>query len=126
MGRRIEIISDETMEALVRWKWPGNIRELGNLIERAVILTRGSVLYVPLAELRNHESDNGDVSPDLHSAERDRIVRVLREAEGRIAGPGSAAARLNMKRTTLNSRMKNWASGAATIKRSIDEMTTRR
>jgi len=52
MGKTIECIPDETMQALVRWPWPGNIRELENFLERAVILTRGPVLYVPLAELQ--------------------------------------------------------------------------
>jgi formate hydrogenlyase transcriptional activator len=108
MGKHIETIPEDTMEALVRWKWPGNIRELGNLIERAVILTRGSVLYVPLSELRTADPENAAVSEqrDLQVGERERILRALREAKGRIAGPKGAAARLGMKRTTLNSKLK--------------------
>ena len=108
MGKHIETIPEETMEALVRWKWPGNIRELGNFIERAVILTRGPVLYVPLSELRTADSESAAISEkrDLRSGERDRISRALREAKGRIAGPHGAAARLGMKRTTLNSKLK--------------------
>jgi len=108
MGKHIETIPDETMEALVRWQWPGNIRELGNLLERAVILTRGPVLYVPLTELRTADPENDTLSNkrDLRTGERERILRALREAKGRIAGPEGAAARLGMKRTTLNSKLK--------------------
>jgi transcriptional regulator with GAF, ATPase, and Fis domain len=108
MGKHIETIPEETMEALVRWKWPGNIRELGNLIERAVILTRGPELYVPLTELRTSGVENDTMSEkrDLRAGERERILRALREAKGRIAGPKGAAARLGMKRTTLNSKLK--------------------
>jgi len=110
MGKHIATISEETMEALVRWKWPGNIRELGNLIERAVILTRGPVLYVPLTELRTADPENDSISDkrDLRTGERERILRALREAKGRIAGPEGAAARLGMKRTTLNSKLKKF------------------
>jgi formate hydrogenlyase transcriptional activator len=108
MGKHIETIPEDTMEALVRWKWPGNIRELGNLIERAVILTRGPVLYLPLTELRTADAENDTMSEkrDLRTGERERILRALREAKGRIAGPNGAAARLGMKRTTLNSKLK--------------------
>ena len=106
MGKRIEIIPEETMEALVRWEWPGNIRELGNLIERAVILTRGPVLYVPLAELRTSDSKTDTARLERQAAERARIVRALRETAGRISGPEGAAAQLDMKRTTLNSKLK--------------------
>jgi PAS domain S-box-containing protein len=108
MGKHIETIPEETMDALVRWEWPGNIRELGNLMERAVILTRGPVLYVPISELKNAGSDKGPSSEraDLLTRERERIVRALREAKGHIAGPKGAAARLGMKRTTLNSKLK--------------------
>jgi PAS domain S-box-containing protein len=108
MGKHIETIPEETMDALVRWEWPGNIRELGNLMERAVILTRGPVLYVPISELKNADSDIDPRSrrADLATGERERIVRALREAKGRIAGPKGAAARLGMKRTTLNSKLK--------------------
>jgi PAS domain S-box-containing protein len=109
MGKTIETIPKETMEALVRWPWPGNIRELENFLERAVILTRGSVLYVPLAELEtgaaNEESAMAE-SPTLQTAEREHILRVLREAKGQIGGDDGAAARLGLKRTTLNSKLK--------------------
>jgi formate hydrogenlyase transcriptional activator len=110
MGRNIEKISDETMDALKRWKWPGNIRELENLMERAVILTRGPILYVPLAELENAEEEQDEEpeneNPSLRAAEREHILRVLREAKGQIGGPEGGAARLGVKRTTLNSKLK--------------------
>jgi transcriptional regulator with GAF, ATPase, and Fis domain len=114
MGKNIERIPDETMEALTRWKWPGNIRELENLIERAVILTRGPALYVPLSELElddeEEEADDREDAemgnPSLRAAEREHILRVLREAKGQIGGPDGAAARLGVKRTTLNSKLK--------------------
>jgi formate hydrogenlyase transcriptional activator len=109
MGKNIETIPDDVMEALVRWKWPGNIRELENFVERAVILTRGPVLRVPLTELET-EDDEQDQTPlenaTLHEAERDHILRALRDAKGQIGGPDGAAARLGLKRTTLNSKMK--------------------
>jgi PAS domain S-box-containing protein len=110
MGKTIETIPTETMEALKRWPWPGNIRELENFLERAVILTRGPVLFVPLAELETAEEDDEEVesagSPTLHAAEREHILRVLRETKGQIGGDDGAAARLGLKRTTLNSKMK--------------------
>jgi len=111
MGKTIESIPDETMEALVRWPWPGNIRELENFLERAVILTRGPVLYVPLAELQMEEDSQNEEpeSPTLHAAEREHILRVLRETGGQIGGDDGAAARLGLKRTTLNSKLKKLA-----------------
>ncbi len=111
MGKTIETIPDEAMDALVAWKWPGNIRELENFLERAVILTRGPVLHVPLAELEAMEEEDEEeaaaiANPTLHAAEREHILRALREAKGIIGGPGGAAERLGLKRTTLNSKMK--------------------
>jgi PAS domain S-box-containing protein len=108
MGKHIETIPDETMQALTRWQWPGNIRELENFLERAVILTRGAVLYVPLAELEvQGEQIREELEhPTLQAAEREHILRVLREADGQIGGPDGAAARLGLKRTTLNSKLK--------------------
>ncbi len=107
MGKTIETIPDETMQVLTRWSWPGNIRELENLLERAVILTRGPVLYVPLAELQVADEEAADLeSGTLHEAEREHILRVLREAKGQIGGEDGAAARLGLKRTTLNSKIK--------------------
>jgi formate hydrogenlyase transcriptional activator len=110
MGKTIETIPPEAMDALVAWKWPGNIRELENFLERAVILSRGPVLHVPLAELEAMQEDEEDeaasVNPTLQAAERETILRALREAKGVIGGPGGAAERLGLKRTTLNSKMK--------------------
>jgi PAS domain S-box-containing protein len=108
MGKTIESIPDETMRALIRWRWPGNIRELENFLERAVILTRGSALYVPLAELQEEQEspEAEQESPTLHAAEREHILRVLRETKGQIGGDDGAAARLGLKRTTLNSKLK--------------------
>ena len=108
MGKHIETIPDATMAALVRWQWPGNIRELENFLERAVILTRGPVLYVPLAELEvlGPQVSEALENPTLQAAEREHILRVLREADGQIGGPDGAAARLGLKRTTLNSKLK--------------------
>ena len=104
--KKIETIADETMRALVRWDWPGNIRELENFIERAVILSKGPVLRPPLAELEMVE----DISPagdsSLEATERQHILRVLRESKGKIGGSDGAAARLGLIRTTLNSKMK--------------------
>jgi DNA-binding NtrC family response regulator len=98
------------MAALAAWKWPGNIRELENFLERAVILSRGPQLHVPLAELEAVEAEEeayeAATNPTLHAAERDHIVRALREAKGIIGGPGGAAERLGLKRTTLNSKIK--------------------
>jgi formate hydrogenlyase transcriptional activator len=107
MGRPIETIPKETMKALSAWPWPGNIRELENLMERAVILSNGPALYVPLLELRR-EGPAGGPLPDhsLESAERDHILRVLREARGVISGRHGAAKRLGLKRTTLQSKMR--------------------
>jgi len=109
MGKKIESIPEATMAALARWKWPGNIRELENFLERAVILTRGPVLFVPLAELEDQDEQAGEVdleSPTLQEAEREHILRALHEADWQIGGPDGAAARLGLKRTTLNSKMK--------------------
>jgi len=106
MGRSIESIPTETMEALNRWRWPGNVRELENFIERSVILSPGKVLRAPLSELESAEepSDAGPVH--LDDAEREHILKVLRECRGAIGGAGGAAERLGLKRTTLNSKMK--------------------
>jgi transcriptional regulator with GAF, ATPase, and Fis domain len=105
LGKKIESIPDDAMKALVRWDWPGNIRELENFIERAVILTNGPALRAPLAELQSADGPE-PAGEDLATAERDHIVRVLRESRGVIAGPSGAAARLGLKRTTLNAKMK--------------------
>ncbi len=104
--RKIETIPDETMRALTRWDWPGNIRELENFIERAVILTKGPVLRAPLGELAMPEENSPTEDSSLEAKEREHILRVLRESRGKIGGSDGAAARLGVIRTTLNSKMK--------------------
>ena len=104
--KKIETIPEETMRALTRWDWPGNIRELENFIERAVILTRGPVLRPPLGELEMPEEPSPVRESSLEATEREHILRVLRETRGKIGGSDGAAARLGLIRTTLNSKMK--------------------
>jgi formate hydrogenlyase transcriptional activator len=104
MDRRIETISSETMNALINWHWPGNVRELENFIERSVILSDGSALHAPLAELIGANRGNSS-DYTLENAEREHIIRVLRETGGVIGGPQGAAHRLGLKRTTLQSKI---------------------
>jgi formate hydrogenlyase transcriptional activator len=107
MNRLIEEIPSAAAEALVRYEWPGNIRELQNVIERSVILSSGRVLQIALPELAK-SSAPFPRTPRLEeeSAERERILRALRESGGKVAGPNGAATRLGLRRTTLQSRMK--------------------
>ncbi|MCA1851172.1 MAG: sigma 54-interacting transcriptional regulator, partial [Beggiatoa sp.] len=105
MHKRIETIPTETLTALCRYPWPGNIRELENLIERSVILSQGPELRVPLGELKAQAMAPADGTVTLEAAEREHILRALREANGVIGGAAGAAARLGIKRTTLQSRM---------------------
>ncbi|MHB8215038.1 MAG: sigma 54-interacting transcriptional regulator [Candidatus Sulfotelmatobacter sp.] len=105
MNKQIESIPAAAMRKLSSWHWPGNIRELENFIERSVILTHGSTLQAPIAELSN----NGKailVSGTRDADERDEMVRILKTTNGRVAGPDGAAARMGLKRTTLIARMK--------------------
>ena len=104
MDRRIETVSAEEMDALTRYHWPGNVRELENLIERAVILSPGPELRLPVAELEQHSEIPSNLT--LQAAEREHIIRVLRETNWVVGGPRGAAARLAMKRTTLQSKMR--------------------
>jgi formate hydrogenlyase transcriptional activator len=101
MNKKIDRIPTETMDTLEGWDWPGNIRELGNFIERSVILTDGSVLRAPLSELTRPSNNPHDGT--IRSLERDLIVRTLRGTAGAIGGTEGAAARLGIKRTTLQS-----------------------
>lgn len=104
-NKHIETIPPEAIEALMQYPWPGNVRELENLIERAVILSPGNTLRIPLAELQESMAPH----PPAHSLadiEREHILSVLKETHWRISGPRGAAARLDMKRTTLQSRMR--------------------
>jgi formate hydrogenlyase transcriptional activator len=117
--RVIESIPSETMEALIRYPWPGNIRELQNVIERAVLISKGPVLNVFLADLTAEMSS--DPSPShtrsksvsrenlqdmVESTERSQILRALEESNGVVSGPSGAAARLGVKRTTLQNKMR--------------------
>jgi formate hydrogenlyase transcriptional activator len=106
MHKRIDVIPEEAMDAMMHWTWPGNIRELENFIERSVILTEGNRLNPPLAELRE---ENARVTPDADSTLRDRdrqhIIEILRQTRGALSGPAGAAARLGLKRTTLQYKM---------------------
>src|SRR5262249_939449 len=105
MGRQIDTIPAGTLRALQQWHWPGNVRELENFIERAVILSKGTVLEVPIGELRDRlPTLSGGAT--LRESERDHILKVLREARGKVSGPGGAADRLGIKRSTLQAKMK--------------------
>jgi formate hydrogenlyase transcriptional activator len=131
MQKKIDSIPAAVMKALKTWEWPGNIRELENLVERAVILTRGRSLEAPLSELRKVKIDEGERAPAdqdniarivketikaLHANStvpdqdtkklRDAIVRTLTVSKGRVGGTDGAAARMRINRTTLLARMK--------------------
>jgi formate hydrogenlyase transcriptional activator len=105
MQKQIESIPLAAMRKLSSWYWPGNIRELENFIERSVILTHGTALQAPITELGN-SGRNVPVSVRHEANARDEIVRILRVTSGRVGGRDGAAARMNIKRTTLISRMK--------------------
>ena len=106
MGKQIESIPKEAMDALSHYAWPGNIRELQNLMERAALLSTGPSLRVPLAEILAG-SDLGAISDGnvLEQAEREQIVRALRESNWVVGGARGAAARLGLKRTSLAYKM---------------------
>jgi formate hydrogenlyase transcriptional activator len=119
MGRRIEAISSQTMNALRQYRWPGNIRELQNVIERSVILSSGPTLKLPIADLQSrpmpastnnvpkpHSARRTPVRSILAEVDRNQIIRALDESRGRIGGPSGAAARLGLKRTTFITRMR--------------------
>jgi transcriptional regulator with GAF, ATPase, and Fis domain len=119
MNRTIDTIPSETMNALCQYRWPGNIRELQNVIERAVILSSGPTLRVPIAEMQPRpvavpgsedasatSTRRRPVRSILAEVDRNQIIRALQEANGRVGGPDGAAARLGLKRTTFITRMK--------------------
>jgi len=114
MKKPIDAIPMKAMATLIDYHWPGNVRELENFVERSVILSHGAELQIPLAELRGRLNLPTKVSPNASSAgietleyaEREHIIRALREAEWIVGGPKGAANRLGMKRTTLQSRIK--------------------
>jgi len=130
MQKKIEAISPAVMKGLTAWDWPGNIRELENFIERAVIVTRGKSLEAPVGELRKTntvafphaaqhnfeqvagqrtaQSDQTSVAGEYERRQRDEIVRALTACNGRVGGADGAAARLGMNRTTFLSRMKKF------------------
>jgi formate hydrogenlyase transcriptional activator len=118
MNKTIDTISSGTMEALCDYPWPGNIRELQNVIERAVIVSPGPALLVPLAEFRSQakrqpasekpaaqSTKRHPVRSILTDVDRDQIIQALRDAHGRVGGPAGAASRLGLKRTTFITRM---------------------
>jgi formate hydrogenlyase transcriptional activator len=131
MQKKIDSIPAAVMKALKTWEWPGNIRELENLVERAVILTRGRSLEAPLSELRKVKVDdfqrapadqdniarivketikalyaNSTAADHDSKTQRDAIVRILTEMKGRVGGSDGVAARMGINRTTLLARMK--------------------
>jgi formate hydrogenlyase transcriptional activator len=114
MNKRIETIPNDAMDAMMRYWWPGNIRELENFVERAVILSKGTTLEAPVWELARESappalatrSEPATLPTTMEDAEREHILAALRDTNWTIAGPAGAAARLGMKRTTLQSRMK--------------------
>jgi formate hydrogenlyase transcriptional activator len=131
MQKRIEGVPAAAMKGLTAWDWPGNIRELENFIERAVLLTKGKSLEAPLAELRktmsdgalhvrqreikqvagaetSSRNDKSSIDDEYERKQRDQIVRALAACRGRVGGADGAAARLEMNRTTLLSRMKKF------------------
>src|SRR6202522_1516001 len=105
MQKQIDSVPAKAMKKFSTWHWPGNIRELENFIERSVILTRGTALQAPIAEL-GHNGGHVPVVDTREANERDEIVRFLKMTNGRVAGPDGAAAKMDVKRTTLISRMK--------------------
>jgi transcriptional regulator with GAF, ATPase, and Fis domain len=105
MGKQIDHIPPATISALSSYQWPGNIRELQNFIERSVILSDGTVLSPPLAELKRSPVAEPLGAVTLKDAERDHILKTLMQTRWVVAGPNGAAARLGMKRSTLYFRM---------------------
>jgi len=113
MGKKINSIPTQAMEILASLPWPGNVRELENFIERAVILTEGDTLNVPIEELKHgmqvrrlNSAPTSNTSSTFHEAERQAIIRALKAASGRVAGMGGAAERLGLKRTTLQNKIR--------------------
>jgi formate hydrogenlyase transcriptional activator len=110
MNKDVASISDEALATLAGYAWPGNVRELQNVIERAVILSRGPTLEVPLADLQARAAPATPAataaSVTLTDAEREHILRALRDTNWVLGGPKGSAARLGMKRSTLHWKMK--------------------
>ena len=111
MNKRIDTIPVTAMAAMSDYHWPGNVRELENFIERSVILSRDSALQLPLAELEQQKTAPSSAAPEMNrtnlkEVEREHILRTLKDTKWRIGGSAGAAARLGMKRTTLQSLVK--------------------
>src|SRR5713101_5075784 len=104
-GKSIDHVSDDVMAAIMRYDWPGNIRELQNFIERSVILTNGRELQAPIEELTNQETHDGVVRT-LNDAHRALIIKTLRQTNWVVGGPEGAAAKLGIKRTTIITKMR--------------------
>jgi formate hydrogenlyase transcriptional activator len=119
-GKLIEYVPDEVVSAIEKHNWPGNIRELQNFIERAVILTRGAELRAPIAELTKSELQGDDVRT-LDDANRAHIKATLRETNWVVGGLNGAAARLGMHRTTLISRMRKLGISRAAVEPSVGQ-----
>jgi len=106
LHKRISEVPEEAIQAMTQWSWPGNIRELENFIERSVILSEGNRLTPPLRELREEMSRQpADGEGTLRDREREHIIDILRQTRGVLSGPSGAAARLGVKRTTLQYKM---------------------
>ena len=105
MGKKICTIPRSVMDAMIRYSWPGNIRELQNVIERSVILSRDEVLAAPVLEFPTSAPHSPAKENTLHGVERQTILDALRSAHGKLSGPGGAAGRLGLKRTTLQRKM---------------------
>jgi formate hydrogenlyase transcriptional activator len=109
MGRLVDTVTERTMESLIGYAWPGNIRELQNLIERAVILSPGKLLHPPLDEIEQSAMNGNAIAPgqpvSLEDCERQHILKTLDETHWLVGGPHGAATVLGMKRTTLISKM---------------------
>jgi formate hydrogenlyase transcriptional activator len=112
IGRRIESIPTQALEALMNYDWPGNIRELEHVIERSVILSNGPDLNVAMLDLDRKPAPvvplYGRTSNVAEAAERVRILQALKDAQGLVGGPNGAAVRLGLKRTTLQARMRKY------------------
>jgi formate hydrogenlyase transcriptional activator len=107
MGKNIDLIREEAMKAIADASWSGNVRELENFLERAVILTEGNELHVPIGELKSGIRSAGiHLVSKFHDIERETIIDALKASSGRVAGGGGAAERLGLKRTTLQAKMR--------------------
>ena len=121
MQKNVAAISPAVIQGLMAWDWPGNIRELENFIERAMIITRGKSLEAPIQELQRTDSRNDKtrVADEYERGQRDEIIRALMACKGRVAGAYGAAERLRMRRSTFISRMNRFGIYAKQYARSV-------